>query len=55
MLINDGIALELCSLQYTTVNDAIAVIQNVGRDVQLVKPDIKGVYQRHSMAEAYVY
>ena len=42
--INDGISSNLCSLQYATVDDAVKLIQQLGRGSQLVKLDIKDAY-----------
>ena len=42
---NDGIAPELCSLQYATVDNAVEIIKTLGRDAQLVKLDIKDAYR----------
>ena len=39
--INDGIPTGPCSLQYTTVSDAVNMIRKLGRDAQLVKLDPK--------------
>ena len=43
--INDGISSNLCSLQYATVDDAVKLIQQLGRGSQLVKLDIKYAYR----------
>ena len=43
--VNDGIAPELCSLQYATVDKAIEIVKILGRDAQLVKLDIKDAYR----------
>lgn len=43
--VNDGIRPELCSLQYATVDKAVEIIQQLGRDTQLVKLDIKDAYR----------
>ena len=42
--INDGIPRELCSLQYASVDDAISIIQHLGRGTQLAKLDIQDAY-----------
>ena len=43
--VNDGISPELCSLQYAKVDDAVNMIQLLGRDTQLVKLDLKDAYR----------
>ena len=43
--VNDGISPELCSVQYSTVDDAVGIIRQLGRDTQLVKLDIKDAYR----------
>ena len=43
--VNDGLSPELCSLQYAKVDDAVNMIQLLGRDTQLVKLDLKDVYR----------
>ena len=43
--VNDGIPRDLCSLHYATVDDAVGIVQNLGRDAQLVKLDIKDAYR----------
>ena len=42
---NDGIPPELCSLHYASVDDAVALIQQLGQDTQLIKLDIKDAYR----------
>lgn len=39
--VNDGISSNLCSLQYARVNDAVKVVQALGKGTQLIKHDIK--------------
>ena len=43
--VNDGIQRDICSLRYATVDDAVQVIQRLGRGTQLVKLDIKDAYR----------
>ena len=43
--VNDGIPRDLCSLQYTSVDDAVRVLQCLGRGTQLIKLDIQGPYR----------
>ena len=43
--INDGIPPERCSLRYPTVDDAVQLIQGLGRGTQLAKWDIKNAYR----------
>ena len=43
--VNDGISLELCSLQYSRVNGAVRIIRHLGQDTQLIKLDIKDAYR----------
>ena len=43
--VNDGIPRELCSLQYASVDDAVSIIQHLGRGTQLVKLDIQDAYR----------
>ena len=43
--VNDGISPELCSLQYARVDDAVTIIQQLGRGTQLVKLDLKDAYR----------
>lgn len=43
--VNDGIPEHLCSLQYAKVDDAVNIIQQLGRATQLVKLDIKDAYR----------
>lgn len=33
--VNDGIAPELCSLQYATVDNAVEIVKMLGKDAQL--------------------
>ena len=42
--VNDGIPRDLCLLQYATVDNAVGIVQNLGRDAQLVKLDIIEAY-----------
>ena len=43
--VNDGISPDLCSLRYASVQDAVNVIQLLGKGTQLVKLDIKDAYR----------
>ena len=43
--VNDGISPELCSLHYASVNDAVAIIQRLGRGTCLIKVDVKDAYR----------
>ena len=42
--VNDGISSNFCSLQFAVVDDAVNLIQQLGRGLQLVKLDIKDAY-----------
>ena len=43
--VNDGIPRDLCSLQYTSVDDAVGILQRLGRGTQLIKLDIQDAYR----------
>lgn len=43
--VNDGISPDQCSLHYASVDDAVNIIQKLGRDTELVKLDIKDAYR----------
>ena len=43
--VNDGIPPDLCSLQYASVDDAVRVLQHLGRGTQLIKLDIQDAYR----------
>ena len=43
--VNDGISPTLCSLHYASVDDAVAIIQRLGRNTRLIKLDIKDAYR----------
>ena len=43
--VNDGIRRDLCSLCYASVDDAVHIIQHLGRGTELVKLDIKDAYR----------
>ena len=43
--VNDGISPSLCSLRYSSVDEAVDIIRHLGRDTQLVKLDIKDAYR----------
>ncbi len=42
---NDGIAEDLCSLQYSSVDNAVQFITSLGQGTQLVKLDLKDAYR----------
>lgn len=42
---NDGISPELCSLQYSRVDDAVKIIRYLGQNAQLIKLDIRDAYR----------
>ncbi len=43
--VNAGIREDLCSLQYASVDDAVAILRILGRSTQLVKLDLKDAYR----------
>ena len=43
--VNDGISSETCSLQYASLDDAVAMIRLMGRGTKLVKVDLKDAYR----------
>ena len=43
--INDGINEELCSLQYSSVDNAVSIIQMLGHSTLLIKIDLKDAYR----------
>ena len=43
--VNDGVNPEWCSLQYASVDQAVSIIQHLGRGTQLAKVDIKDAYR----------
>ena len=43
--VNDGIPSELCSLKYASLDNAVALIQTLGRGTRLVKMDLKDAYR----------
>ena len=43
--VNDGISPDLCSLQYSRVDEAVKIICHLGQDAQLIKLDIKDAYR----------
>ena len=43
--VNDGIPSDLCSLKYSSVDDAVAKIQVLGKGTMLVKSDLKDAYR----------
>ena len=43
--VNDGIPRDLCSLQYASVDDAVGILQRLGRGTQLIKLDIQDAYR----------
>ena len=42
--VNDGIEKEICSLTYSTVDNAIGIIRDMGKGTRLVKFDIESAY-----------
>jgi hypothetical protein len=42
--VNDGISSDLCSLRYATVDNAVSMIQELGRGARLAKIDLKDAY-----------
>ena len=43
--VNDGIDQNLCSLRYASVDEAVNIIKQLGRDTEMVKVDIKDAYR----------
>jgi hypothetical protein len=43
--VNDGISVELSSIQYTSVDRAVDIIQCLGRGAELVKIDLRDAYR----------
>ena len=43
--VNNGISRELCSLRYATVDNAVSMIQLLGRGTRLAKIDLKDAYR----------
>ena len=43
--VNDGISSELCSLQYTSVDEALRIIGGFGKGTQLAKFDLRSAYR----------
>ena len=43
--VNDGIGADVCSLTYTSVDNAVSIIQHLGQGTQLVKMDLKDAYR----------
>ena len=43
--VNDGISEDLCSIKYASVDDAVAIIQSLGRNTELAKLDLKDAYR----------
>ena len=43
--VNDAIPSTLCSPQYPSIDDAVAVVLSLGRHTQLVKVDLKSAYR----------
>ena len=43
--VNDGIEKEICSLTYSSVDDAIRIIMEMGKDTRLAKFDIESAYR----------
>ena len=44
--VNDGIAKELCSLSYTTVDDIVVSVQKCSRGALMAKFDLKATYRQ---------
>lgn len=44
--VNDGITRELCSLRYASVDEAVAMVQALGKGTRLVKIDLKETYRQ---------
>ena len=42
--VNDGIASDLCSLKYSSVDDALQFITMLGQNTLLIKVDLRSVY-----------
>ena len=42
--VNDGISPSLCSLRYTSVDNAVDIIMKLGQSTELVKMDLSNVY-----------
>ena len=43
--INDGINPDLCSLRYSSIDDALQFIMSLGQGTQLIKVDLKSAYR----------
>ena len=43
--VKDGIPDDLCSVKYSSVDDAVAIIRSLGRDTELAKLDLKDAYR----------
>ena len=43
--VNDGIDPDLCSVHYSGLDEAIAMISSLGRGAQLAKIDLKNAYR----------
>ena len=43
--VNDGIPSNLCSLQYASIDEAVAIVSLLGRGTMLVKIDLKDAYR----------
>lgn len=43
--VNDGINSEWCSMQYATIDQAVSIIQTLGKGTQLSKLDLKNAYR----------
>ena len=43
--VNDGIRQDLCSIQYSSVDDAVSLIRILGQSTPLIKLDIKDAYR----------
>jgi len=43
--INDGVDPALCSIRYASMDDAVSIIQKLGRGTRLAKVDLKEAYR----------
>ena len=45
MSVNDGISSALCSLHYSSVDEAVEIIKSLGKGTQVAKFDIESAYR----------
>ena len=45
--VNDGIPSRLCSMSYTSVDDAVSMVLSIGRGAVLAKFDLESAYRCH--------